>query len=82
VEIRQGSKLDKLRAELQQQLDLLPPRDLEDRTAIPPWFRVYIRKRYPDLPTSGPYQYPRTATRILQQLLANPDADPESKPAE
>lgn len=74
VEVPKGTKLEQLRKQLQGELDLLPDRDLEDQTPIPGWFRVYLRKLHKDLPTSGAYQYPKTAGRILQQLLTNPDS--------
>jgi len=74
VDVPKGTKLDQLRQQLQGELELLPDRDLEDQTPIPGWFRVYLRKLHKDLPTSGTYQYPKTARRILQQLLANPDS--------
>jgi hypothetical protein len=75
VAVPPGTKLDKLSKRLDAQLDLLPQRDLDDTTALPIWFRVYMRKQYPELPKSGPYQYPRTASRILQWMLDHPDAD-------
>jgi hypothetical protein len=73
-EVPKGTKLDSLRQELDRQITVLPELDLEDRTPIPIWFRVYLRKKYPDLSTSGPYQYPRTAQRIFQRLLDHPDS--------
>lgn len=74
VEVPKATKLDRLRKDLDPQIAILPERDLEDRTPIPVWFRVYLRKSFSDLPTSGPYQYPRTARRVLQRLLDNPDS--------
>lgn len=76
VETLKGTKLDQLRQSLEKELSLLPERDLEDQTPIPAWFRVYLRKQHKDLPTSGSYQYPKTASRILQQLVANPNTTP------
>jgi hypothetical protein len=69
-----GSRLDALRRQLEARVDLLPERDLEDQSPLPVWFRVYLRQQFPDLARSGPYQYPRTANRILQRLLDNPDS--------
>jgi hypothetical protein len=69
-----GSVLDSLRRQLARQTALLPARDLEDRTPLPIWFRVYLRRKHPDLPTAGPYQYPRTATALLRWMLAHPDS--------
>ncbi len=79
-EVPKGTKLDSLRQELDRQIAILPERDLEDRTPIPIWFRVYLRKKYPDLPTLGPYQYPRTAQRIFQRLLDNPNSVDSADP--
>jgi len=74
VEIPAGTKLDSLRRDMDAQLATLPPKDLEDRSPLPIWFRVYLRKRNPGLPTHGPYQYPRTAGRLLQWMVAHPDS--------
>jgi hypothetical protein len=73
--VRKGTKLDILRKAMEEEFSILPPADVEDTTPLPIWFRVYLRKQFSDLPTSGPYQYPRTANRILQRLLDNPDSD-------
>lgn len=67
-----GTPLDALRRQLEGRVDLLPERDLEDQSPLPVWFRVYLRQQFPDLARSGPYQYPRTANRMLQRLLDNP----------
>jgi hypothetical protein len=77
VEVPEGTALDSLRRELDTQISLLPPLDTEDQSPLPIWFRVYLRKQNPDLPTSGPYQYPRTANRLLQWMVAHPDSVPE-----
>jgi len=77
VAVPQATKLDLLIKRLNAQAAALPPRDVEDRTPLPVWFRVYLRNRFPNLPKSGRYQYPRTAKRILQQLLDNPNSVPE-----
>ena len=75
VAVAPGTKLDKLSKRLDAQFRLLPERDLEDTSALPIWFRVYMRKQYPELPRSGPYQYPRTAGRTLQWMLNHPNID-------
>lgn len=75
VAVPPGTKLDKLRKRLDAQFRLLPEKDLDDTTALPIWFRVYMRKQFPELSESGPYQYPRTANRTLQWMLNHPDAD-------
>jgi len=74
VEIPAGTKLDSLRQQMDAQFATLPPQDLEDRSPLPIWFRVYLRKRNSGLPTHGPYQYPRTARRLLQWMVAHPDS--------
>lgn len=73
VPVTKNTKLDELRLKLDKQISTLPAADLEDQSPLPIWFRVYLRKQYPDLPTSGPYQYPRTANRILRRMLDNPN---------
>lgn len=70
------TKLCRLKLLLDRQAEVLPERDLDDRSPLPKWFRVLLRKEHPDLATSGPYQYPKVANRILQGLLEKPD-DPE-----
>jgi hypothetical protein len=73
VPVKAGSRLEIVVKQLQEQAEFLPANDLQDRSPLPIWFRVYLRKVFPDLPKSGPYQYPRTANRILQELLDHPD---------
>jgi hypothetical protein len=70
-----GTRLDRLRRQLDEEFDLLPEGDLEDQSPLPIWFRVYLRQQHPDLPVTGPAQYPRTANRILQWMLDHPDAE-------
>jgi hypothetical protein len=72
--IPKGTHLDSLRRSLEKEYHLLPALDLEDRSPLPVWFRIYLRKRHHNLPRSGPYQYPRTANRILQWMLDHPDS--------
>jgi hypothetical protein len=74
VQIPSGTKLAELKQKLDQDFFELPADDLEDRTPIPIWFRIYLREANPGLAKSGPYQYPRTAVRILQKMLDNPDS--------
>jgi hypothetical protein len=72
--IPDGTRLCRLKVLLEQQAAVLPKHDLDDRSALPKWFRVLMRKEHANLPTSGAYQYPRTANRVLQGLLSEPDA--------
>ena len=74
VSIPAGTRLDSLRRDMDALFATLPPKDLEDRSPLPIWFRVYLRKRNPGLSTHGPYQYPRTAGRLLQWMVAHPDS--------
>jgi hypothetical protein len=76
VAVPEGSKLDTLRKSLDKEIALLPDGDLEDRSPLPPWFRVYLRKYHPELKTSGAYQYPRNANRLLQYLVEHPNEAP------
>jgi len=45
----------------QADLALLSDSELDYRLQIPVFFRVELRKRYPDLPRTGPSQYPRSS---------------------
>lgn len=74
VTIPAGTRLDSIRRTLDGEIMLLPEKDLEDNSPLPAWFRVYLRKKFPNLSTSGPYQYPRISNRILHQLMAHPDS--------
>jgi len=74
VPVPAGSRLDSVRRALNREIAVLPARDLEDQSALPIWFRVYLRKKNPALPTSGPYQYPRTAGALLRWMLSHPDS--------
>jgi hypothetical protein len=74
------TKLSKLKKALEAEAaSVLPPGDREDRSNLPLWFRVYYRKLHahadPPIATSGPYQYPRTANRVLQKMIDNPNVD-------
>jgi len=46
----------------------LPPRDSDDLSPMSPADRLLIRAMIPDLPTSGPYQYPNWAPRYVEWL--------------
>jgi hypothetical protein len=74
VEVPKGTKLEDLRMQGEQEVHTLPEKDLEDKSPLPAWFRVYFRKHHQNLPTSGPYQYPRTAARVLQWMLQHPNS--------
>jgi len=45
----------------QEDLELLADNELDLKVQIPLFFRVELRKRYPDTRTTGPVQYPRSA---------------------
>jgi hypothetical protein len=78
VVVPNGTKLDALRKSLEKERDLLPEKDLDDKSPLPIWFRVYLRKHNPDLRKSGPYQYPRTAGRLLQWMIQHPNSFEET----
>ncbi len=42
------------------ELRVLSANESEQRTPVPAFYRVELRLRYPDLPTSGEHQYPRS----------------------
>jgi hypothetical protein len=74
VPVPKGTALASLKSELEKEAWRLPERDLEDSSPLPLWFRVHLRKNFPDLARSGPYQYPRTANRMLQRMLDHPES--------
>jgi hypothetical protein len=80
VEIPPGTALEALVRQEYKSKSILPPHDLEDQQPLAPWFRNYLRKQLPDLPTSGPYQYPRVAVQMLEWMIRHPDL--EARPAE
>ena len=41
-------------------LELLAANENEQRTPVPAFFRVELRRKYPDLPMTGEHQYPRS----------------------
>lgn len=46
---------------------LLSPDEDQLRDPIPVFFRVELRRNYPNLPTTGPAQYPRSALQIFMR---------------
>lgn len=48
-------------------LALLSPTEAEQRVAIPAFYRVMLRRQFPDLPRSGDPQYPRSALNYFNQ---------------
>lgn len=48
-------------------LEFLSPNEQELKEPIPAFFRVLLRKNYPNLPKTGPAQYPRSALQIFFQ---------------
>jgi len=74
VHVPPGSRLDSLARALARDVAILPPRDLEDQTPLPLWFRVYLRKKNPNLPATGPYQYPRSAPALLRWMVQHADS--------
>jgi hypothetical protein len=73
IRIRSGTRLDSLQRRYHNRLRRLMAGDVEDRSPYPLWYRGWLRDRFPDLPTSGPYQYPRVAAQILEWMQAHPD---------
>lgn len=73
ISIPAGTRLDSLKRVYDRRLHVVPARDLEDQSPFPLWFRAYLRETFPDLPASGPYQFPRVAAQILEWMVAHPD---------
>ncbi len=77
----QGSALEKLIRD-NQDFYLLRPEEANDKIGLPPWLRVYWRKKHPEAvysakdPTGG---YPRALKRLLAWMLLNQDARPSAR---
>ena len=72
IKVRSGTRLDSLRRVYNSRLHRIAvPTDIEDRSPYPLWYRAYLRERFPALPTSGPYQYPRVAAQLLEWMAAH-----------
>ncbi len=73
VQIRSGTRLDSIRRLYDRRLhrDVAAESDMLDASPYPLWYRAYLRDAHPDLPTSGPYQYPRVAAQLLQWMARN-----------
>ncbi len=83
VQIRSGTRLDSIRRLYDRRLHAITAaRDVEDESQYPLWYRAYLREGFTDLPTSGPYQYPRVAAQLLEWMVAHQDFDvpPPSPP--
>ena len=89
LKISRGSGLGKL-IEENQDLHLLGQEEVNDKAGLPPWLRVYWRKRHPKQayspndPTGG---YPRVLKKIYLDMRSQQNRDsslaatPESQPA-
>jgi len=82
--VKSGSALDKL-IRANQQLDMLRQEEATDRVGLPPWIRIYWRKKHPDgkyFGSSG--GYPLVLERLHDWMLAHqdlPDFDASDSPA-
>lgn len=74
VKVPEGTALAQIRDTYEKRRTIrMAVTDLQDQSPHPFWFRAYLRDHFPQLPTSGPYQYPRVAQQILEWMLAHPD---------
>lgn len=83
VQIRSGTRLDSIRRLYDRRLHAIAAAtDVEDESQYPLWYRAYLREGLTDLPTSGPYQYPRVAAQLLEWMVAHQDFEvpPPSPP--
>jgi len=82
--VKTGSALDKL-IRANQQLDMLRQEEATDRVGLPPWIRIYWRKKHPDGKYFGPSGgYPLVLERLHDWMLAHqnlPDFDVTDSPA-
>lgn len=56
-------------------LQLLAPNEEELRDPIPAFFRVQLRRNYPNISNQGPAQYPRSALQIFLQQYEGYEID-------
>jgi hypothetical protein len=74
VRVPAGTALAQIRDSYEKTRTLrLATADLQDRSPLPFWFRLYLRDQLQELPAEGKYQYPRVADQILEWMLAHPD---------
>src|SRR5271166_3030146 len=68
-----GSALERLIRD-NQQFDMLDPAEVNDVWRLPPWFRVYWRRKHPEIKYKGPQvAYPLILKRLLEWMLHNQD---------
>jgi hypothetical protein len=75
-----GSALEQLIMD-NQDLDMLPPEEANDKHRLPPWLRVYWRKAHPDAnytPPSG--GYPLLLKELYEWMIKHQDL-PVAKPS-
>jgi hypothetical protein len=69
-----GSALEKLIKD-NQEVDMLHPAEANDRWKLPPWIRVYFRKKHPEFKPEGPQVgYPLSLKELYSWLLTHQDA--------
>ena len=57
-----------------QELEMLRPEEARDAVGLPPWIRIYWRKKHPDGKYFGPSGgYPLVLERLHEWMLAHPD---------
>jgi len=67
-----GSALEKL-IKNNQDFEMLDPSEANDVWGLPPWLRVWWRKKHPELSHKGPIPYPPLLRRLRQWMSANQD---------
>jgi len=72
IRVPPGTELAKIKSTYETRRQPMSPRDLEDRSPLPFWFRLYLRDQLPNLPSNGSYQYPRVAAQILEWMVTHP----------
>lgn len=72
-----GSALEKLIKD-NQDVGMLDPGEVDDVYRLPPWLRVWWRKKHPELNyKSHPVPYPPLLRRLRQWMLVNQDLNPD-----
>jgi hypothetical protein len=71
-----GSALEKIIRD-NQDLEILDPAEVNDVWKLPPWIRVYFRKKHPEIKFQGPrIGYPLALKELYSWMLRHQDSVP------
>jgi hypothetical protein len=74
-----GSALEKLIRD-NQDFEMLDPSEVNDRWKLPPWLRVYWRKKHPEIKYKGPgVGYPLLLKEVYSWMVRHQDLPEEQR---